>query len=57
MKAKTYALLASAALLAAPALAEEGMWLPRQTAGIADELRAAGLEIDPALLGNLNAAP
>ena len=57
MKAKTYALLASAALLAAPALAEEGMWLPRQTAGIADELRANGLQLDPAVLGNLQAAP
>jgi hypothetical protein len=57
MKTKAYALLASAALYAAPAMAEEGMWLPRQTAGIADELRAAGLQIDPALLGNLKAAP
>ena len=57
MKAKTYALLASAALLAAPAVAEEGMWLPRQTAGIADELRANGLQLDPAVLGNLQAAP
>lgn len=57
MKAKTYTLLASAALLAAPALAEEGMWLPRQTAGIADALRANGLQLDPAVLGNLQAAP
>ena len=57
MKTKTYALIASAALLAAPALAEEGMWLPKQTAGIADELRANGLQLDPAVLGNLQAAP
>jgi len=40
-----------------PLLAAEGMWLPRQTAGIADELRAAGLQLDPAVLGNLQAAP
>src|SRR5688500_14940677 len=57
MKTKTCALLAGATLFAAPAFAEEGMWLPRQTAGIADELRAAGLQMDPALLGNLKAAP
>ena len=57
MKSMTYALLASAVLFAAPALAEEGMWLPGQTAGISEELRAAGLEIDPALLGNFKAAP
>lgn len=58
MKRTSYALSTCVlALLAAPALAEEGMWLPRQTAGIADELRGAGLQLDPAVLGNLNAAP
>ena len=44
-------------VLAAPAFAEEGMWLPNQTAGIARELRAAGLQMDPAKLGDLSAAP
>jgi hypothetical protein len=58
MKAKTYALATCMlALLASPAIAEEGMWLPRQTAGIANELKAAGLQLDPAVLGNLKAAP
>src|SRR5688572_27777347 len=57
MKTRLYALIAGAAVISAPALAAEGMWLPKQTAGIANELRAAGLEIDPALLGNLKAAP
>jgi hypothetical protein len=57
MKTRLYLLFAGAATLSAPALAAEGMWLPRQTAGIADELRAAGLQLDPAVLGNLNAAP
>jgi hypothetical protein len=58
MKAKTYALSTCVlALLASPALADEGMWLPRQTAGIANELKAAGLQLDPAVLGNLKSAP
>ena len=49
----------AAALLvtAAPTLAEEGMWLPSQTGAIADQLRAAGLQLDPAQLGNLNMPP
>ncbi|HEX8401736.1 MAG TPA: S46 family peptidase [Allosphingosinicella sp.] len=58
MTLRTYALSSCALLsLAAPAVAEEGMWLPRQTPGIAKELRAAGLQLDPATLGNLKAAP
>lgn len=57
MKTRLYVLLAGAAVISAPALAAEGMWLPKQTAGIANELRAAGLQMDPALLGNLKAAP
>jgi hypothetical protein len=43
--------------LSAPAIAAEGMWMPHQTGGIANELRAQGLQLDPALLGNLKAAP
>jgi hypothetical protein len=58
MKAKTYALSTCVlALLSAPAIAAEGMWMPHQTGGIANELRAQGLQLDPALLGNLKAAP
>ncbi len=49
----TAALLATAA----PALAEEGMWLPSQTGAIAEQLRAAGLQLDPAKLGNLQQPP
>ncbi|WP_086733867.1 S46 family peptidase [Erythrobacter colymbi] len=50
---------ASALLLAAPgvALADEGMWLPSQTAAIADQMKAAGLELDAKTLGDLQRPP
>jgi hypothetical protein len=51
------ALCATTVFCSSAAFAEEGMWLPNQTPGIAAELRAAGLQIDPAKLGDLNAAP
>jgi hypothetical protein len=58
MKATTYALTACAlATLAAPVLAAEGMWMPHQTKGLANELRAQGLQLDPSVLGNFKAAP
>jgi hypothetical protein len=37
--------------------AEEGMWLPSQTGAIADDMKAAGLELDPATLGDLQRPP
>ncbi|HEV2567301.1 S46 family peptidase [Sphingomonas sp.] len=52
-KILTVALLATAA----PALAEEGMWLPSQTGAIAEQLRAAGLQLDPTKLGDLQQPP
>jgi hypothetical protein len=54
-KILTAALLATVA--AAPAIAEEGMWLPSQTGAIAEQLKRAGLQLDPATLGNLNQPP
>jgi hypothetical protein len=50
---------ASALTIAIPAaaLAEEGMWLPSQTGAIADEMKAAGLELDAATLGDLQRPP
>ena len=53
------ALLAATAIaaFAAPALADEGMWLPSQTPRLADQLRRAGLKLDPAKLGNLQQPP
>ncbi|MCL9983249.1 MAG: S46 family peptidase [Erythrobacter sp.] len=50
---------ASALLLSAPAtvLADEGMWLPSQTGAIADQMKAAGLELDAKTLGDLQRPP
>jgi hypothetical protein len=50
---------ASALFACTPAalLAEEGMWLPSQTASLADDLKAAGLELDPEKLGDLQQPP
>ncbi len=50
-------LAVAASGLAAAAHAAEGMWLPGQTAGIARELKAAGLQMDPTVLGDLGKAP
>ncbi|HEX8215515.1 MAG TPA: S46 family peptidase [Allosphingosinicella sp.] len=44
-------------LLAAPAAADEGMWLPRQTPSLAAMLKAKGLQVDPATLADLQKAP
>ncbi|ANK12963.1 S46 family peptidase [Erythrobacter neustonensis] len=50
---------ASALIVAVPAAvqADEGMWLPSQTAAIADEMKAAGLELDAKTLGDLQRPP
>jgi len=50
---------ASALILSAPAAvsADEGMWLPSQTGAIAEEMKAAGLELDAATLGDLQRPP
>ncbi|TIL82985.1 MAG: S46 family peptidase [Mesorhizobium sp.] len=37
--------------------AHEGMWMPRQTAEVGAAMRADGLQIDPAQLSRLDAAP
>ena len=57
MKIRTIALFPLLLVTAAPALAAEGMWLPSQTKGIAPQLREAGLTLDPAKLGDLQAPP
>jgi len=54
---RTLALGLLAGAAAGPALAAEGMWLPRQTGAIAAQLKAAGLTLDPARLGDLTAPP
>ncbi|UPT62623.1 MAG: S46 family peptidase [Hyphomonadaceae bacterium JAD_PAG50586_4] len=43
--------------LTGAASAEEGMWLPSQTPALAPALRQAGLELDPAVLGDLSRPP
>jgi hypothetical protein len=50
---------ASALMLALPAaaLADEGMWLPSQTGAIAEDMKAAGLELDAKSLGDLQRPP
>ncbi|ANM30312.1 dipeptidyl-peptidase 7 [Acidobacteria bacterium Mor1] len=40
-----------------PAMSDEGMWMPIQLPEIEDELRATGLEIDPASLSKLTEHP
>ncbi len=47
----------AAVVAAAPAHAEEGMWLPSQAPVIGEKLQQAGLSIDPARLADLSAAP
>ncbi|MER8865886.1 S46 family peptidase [Mesorhizobium sp. M0751] len=37
--------------------ADEGMWMPGQTAEVGAAMRADGLQIDPAQLGRLDADP
>lgn len=51
------AALAAALLVAHPALADEGMWLPEQLPDLADTLETLGLELDPATLADLHAHP
>lgn len=47
----------AALALATPATAKEGMWMPHQATEIGAAMRADGLELDPAGLGRLDAAP
>lgn len=45
------------ALLSTSAFANEGMWMPQQLPEIAEQLKAAGLELDPANLTQLTEFP
>ncbi|RUO63543.1 S46 family peptidase [Pseudidiomarina insulisalsae] len=49
--------LLALALLSTSALADEGMWMPQQLPEIAGQLKAAGLELDPATLTRLTEFP
>jgi hypothetical protein len=49
--------LALALASTAPAIANEGMWMPGQVAEIGAAMRSDGLQLDPAMLGRFDAAP
>lgn len=57
MKSYVAASVAVAILLASKGQADEGMWLPRQTPQLSDTLKAKGLQLDPAILADLQKAP
>jgi hypothetical protein len=57
MKTQISAVATFSLLLCAPAAAEEGMWLPRQTPQLAETLKRNGLTLDAATLANLQKAP
>lgn len=57
MNSKIIAVALTSLLASTAAVAEEGMWLPRQTPSLAAELKAKGLQIDPATLADLQKAP
>ncbi|MES2115578.1 MAG: S46 family peptidase [Pseudomonadota bacterium] len=49
--------LIALAILSAAAHADEGMWMPQQLPQVARELKAAGLQLDPATLTKLTEFP
>src|SRR5688572_24488561 len=50
-------LLASLILVAATAVADEGMWMPQQVPQFSEELKKMGLKLDPKALADLTGAP
>ena len=48
---------ASLLALAAPAAADEGMWLPSQMAEVAAKMKEAGAQVPPEQLADLTKAP
>ena len=56
-KTLTIALALAMVAIAAPALADEGMWVPQQLPEIAGPLKKAGLELDPQQLADLTGDP
>jgi hypothetical protein len=59
MRCESWVCAAALATVQMPAvaLAAEGMWLPGQTRAIAQPMRDAGLQLDPAALGDLDRPP
>ena len=54
---RTVLILAAALALVAPALADEGMWMPQQIPDLAAKLTAMGFEGDPAAFADLTGQP
>src|SRR5512143_3779464 len=50
-------ILAAALMLAAPLVADEGMWMPQQIPDLAARLKAMGFEGDPAAFADLTGQP
>jgi len=57
MTFRLFAAGASLLALAAPAVADEGMWLPSQMAEIAAKMKEAGAQVPPEQLADLTKAP
>ena len=60
MKIAGFLIIAGSVVAAGSAIearAAEGMWLPSQTRAIAAPMRAAGLQLDPKMLGDLTRPP
>lgn len=54
---RTLLVVSVALLLTAPSFAREGMWTPEQLPDIANQLKEAGLEVDPATLADVTQHP
>jgi hypothetical protein len=57
MSKRRLAILFSLLLSAVAANADEGMWMPSQLPALSGELRAAGIELDPAVLADMTGDP
>ena len=57
MKFRLFAAGASLLAVSAPALADEGMWLPSQMAEVAAKMKEAGAQVPPEQLADLSKAP
>ncbi len=57
MKRRLVVAVSILAVISGAVRADEGMWMPEQLAGLAGELEARGLELDPATLADVSDGP
>ena len=57
MLTKRLVITAVLVLTASLAFADEGMWMPQQVPQLADQLKAKGLQLDPAQFADLTGFP